>query len=78
MFKKINDLLALLLDVIIIPTFWIMDGLGIVNMNGEVMGATIAVWTLIAQFYFRKAPVASDTTTSIVTTSTETAPDAVK
>jgi hypothetical protein len=54
MFKRINDLLALLVLVVIVPLFWILDGLKILSMNGEVMGASIAGWTLILQYYFRK------------------------
>jgi hypothetical protein len=56
MFKKINDLLALLIAVVIIPAFWILDGLKVLEVNGEVLGATIATWTLIVQYYFRKKP----------------------
>lgn len=56
MFKGINDLLALVVVVLIIPAFWILDGLKIVEFNGEVLGATIATWTIIVQYYFRKKP----------------------
>jgi hypothetical protein len=61
MFKKINDLLALLIAVVIIPAFWILDGLKVLEVNGEVLGATIATWTLIVQYYFRKKPSDVDT-----------------
>lgn len=49
-----NDLLALLIIVAIIPGLWITDGLGLLKMNPEVLGSTIAAWTLVLQFYFRK------------------------
>jgi hypothetical protein len=54
MFNRINDLLALLVLVIIFPALWILDGRGIIHLPGEVLGATIAAFTLIVQFYFRK------------------------
>ena len=56
MFKGIRDLLAVLLGVAVIPGIWILQGLGWMQLAGEVTGATIAIETLIAQFYFRKAP----------------------
>ena len=56
MFRRINDLLALLLLVVIIPALWLLHGIAIIVLPGEVLGATIAIWTLVAQFYFRKAP----------------------
>ena len=55
MFKNYRDLLALLLGVIVIPATWILQGLGWMQLSGEVVGATIAIETLIAQFYFRRA-----------------------
>ena len=54
MFKRINDLLALLILVVIFPVLWILDGRGIIELPGEVLGGTIAAFTLIVQFYFRK------------------------
>ena len=54
MFKNFNNLLALLLGVVIIPLIWLLDGMGIIDVAGQVQGATIVVWTLIAQYYFRK------------------------
>lgn len=51
---NINDLLALLTLVVIIPGLWVVQGLGVVNMPGEVIGATIMGWTLVLQYYFRK------------------------
>ena len=55
MIMKFNDLLALVLVVLIIG-LWVAQGLGVVNLLGEIIGASIAVITLIAQYYFRKAP----------------------
>jgi len=40
--------------VIVFPGLWALQGLGIVNIPEGVIGATIAIETLIAQFYFRK------------------------
>ena len=56
MVKKFRDLLAVLLGVVVIPIIWVMQGIGILGLAGEVVGATIAIETLIAQFYFRKKP----------------------
>lgn len=53
MIKTFRNLLALVLMLIIVA-MWIVQGLGIIAMPGEVVGASIAVWTLVAQFYFRK------------------------
>jgi hypothetical protein len=58
--RNTNDLLALLLLVLIIPALWLFQGMALINLPGEVLGALIAIWTLIAQYYFRKAP--EDTT----------------
>jgi len=55
MIKQFRDVLALCLGVGVIPAVWILQGLGIVNLAGEIVGASIAIETLIAQFYFRKA-----------------------
>ncbi len=51
---NVNDLLALLVLIVIIPGLWIIQGRGIVTMPGEVIGATIMGWTLVLQYYFRK------------------------
>ena len=50
-----RNLLALLIGVIVFPSIWITQGFGWLTLPGEVIGATIAIETLIAQFYFRKA-----------------------
>jgi hypothetical protein len=62
MFKRINDLLALLILVLVFPGLWILDGREIITLPGEVMGATIAGETLILQYYFRKKQRESTTT----------------
>ena len=49
-----RNILAIALDVIIIPSLWIVKGLGVIDIPSEALGASIVVWTLIAQFYFRK------------------------
>jgi hypothetical protein len=53
--QTFNDFLAVLIMVVIFPGLWIIQGLGIVNIPEGVIGATIALETLIGQFYFRKA-----------------------
>ena len=54
--KTFRDRLAILVAVIIIPLLWVGQGLGSLQLPGEVVGATIAIETLIANFYFRKKP----------------------
>lgn len=49
-----NNILALLALIILIPGLWFCNGLGVIQLPGEILGATIAVWTLIFQFYYRK------------------------
>jgi len=53
---KTNDRLAQGLLFGIIPALWILTGRGILNLPGEIIGATIAGWTLLIQYYFRKKP----------------------
>jgi hypothetical protein len=61
MFKQFNNLLALVLIALII-TLWILQGLGLIKADAEISGATIATFTLVVQFYFRKAPPATPST----------------
>lgn len=49
-----NEGLGTLL-VLIIPALWVLHAQGIAPLPGEVMGALIATWTLVIQFFFRKA-----------------------
>jgi hypothetical protein len=50
-----NDILSLIL-VFMIPGLWIAQGCGKITLPTEVTGALIVTWTLVIQFYFRKAP----------------------
>jgi hypothetical protein len=54
--QTFNDLLCLFVLGAII-TLWILDGFGVLNfkLNTEVMTATIIFFTLIGQYYYRKA-----------------------
>lgn len=52
--NNFRNLLALLIAVIVFPAIWVMQGLKILNLPGEVVGMSIAIETLIAQFYWRK------------------------
>ena len=53
--RNFNDRLALLLTVAM-PLLWILHGRGIAPLPGEILGATIATWTLVVQYYFRRKP----------------------
>lgn len=53
--QTFNDFLAVLVGVVVFPALWILQGLGTINIPEGIVGATIAIETLIAQFYFRKA-----------------------
>lgn len=55
-----NDVLALVL-LFVIPALWVLQGLKTLELVGEVIGATIMGWTLVLQYYFRRAPAPSDT-----------------
>lgn len=55
MFKNFNDMLALIL-IFLIFALWIIQGLGIIAAMAEISGATIATFTLVVQYYFRRAP----------------------
>ena len=52
-----NDVLALFL-LVVIPAFWVGAGRGWIDLArlGDVNGALIAMWTLVVQYYFRRAP----------------------
>ena len=52
--SNINDLIALVLLIAIIPGLWVADGLQMLDLSAEVLGATIAAWTIVLQYYFRK------------------------
>ena len=55
MIKNFRDILALLLAVVVFPAIWVLQGMGVLNLSGEIIGASIAIETLIAQFYWRKS-----------------------
>ena len=55
MIKNFRDLLAILIGVVAFPGIWVLQGMNIMALPESVIGATIAIETLIAQFYFRKA-----------------------
>ena len=53
--KNFRDWLAILMAVIVFPLVWILQGIGTFNIPEGVIGSTVVIETLIAQFYFRKA-----------------------
>lgn len=53
--KSFNDRLALVL-LGLIPLLWVLSGRGTITLPPEVVGALIATWTLVVQYYFRKQP----------------------
>ena len=55
--KNWNDILALWL-LFAIPGLWVLDGLDLIPfaLGPEVTGGLIATWTLVVQYYFRRAP----------------------
>jgi hypothetical protein len=53
---RFNDILATLLEMSIMA-FWGLQAYGVLQyVNGEVNGALLSVFILVAQFYFRKKP----------------------
>ena len=48
-----NDVLAICV-ISIVTALWILHGMNIIKLPGEILGATITTWILIIQFYFRK------------------------
>ena len=52
--QNFNDLLALVL-VLLIPLLWILAGRGVIILPPEVLGALIVTWSLLIQYYYRKA-----------------------
>jgi len=51
--KTFRDRLALIL-IAGIPVLWLLAGTTVINLPEAALGATIAMWTLCIQFYFRK------------------------
>ena len=52
--KTWNDVLALVFGLVIL-TLWTLAGTCIIDLPDIILGATISAFTLIIQFYFRKA-----------------------
>jgi hypothetical protein len=52
--KNFRDVFALFIGVVVFPALWALQGVGFLNIPEGVIGATIAIETLVAQFYFRK------------------------
>ena len=52
---KFNNRLAFWL-LLIIPAMWVAQGVFQFTLPAEVNGALIMTWSLVVQFYFRKAP----------------------
>ena len=55
--QNFNDFLALVLIFGILGV-WLLQGANKINMPTEVTGGLLVTWTLVVQFYFRKAPPA--------------------
>jgi len=53
--QNFNDLLALIL-IFGIVLLWVLLGCSVINLPEVVTGALIATWTLVVQYYFRRAP----------------------
>ena len=51
-FKTFRDRLALIL-LVGIPLLWVLTGT-VIALPEAALGATIVIWTLVANFYFRK------------------------
>lgn len=58
--KNIRDFLAIIVGAIVFPGLWFAHGRGFIVLPGEILGATITIETLIAQFYWRKKSGESD------------------
>lgn len=56
MLRRFNDTLALVLLAGVIPALWVLDGRGYIELPETVAGGLVAAFTLVVQFYFRKAP----------------------
>ena len=53
--KAWNDILALLI-LVIIPVLWVLQGVYRWSLPGDVNGGLLVTWSLIVQYYFRRAP----------------------
>lgn len=52
--KNFRNLLALLIAVVVFPAIWVLQGLGMLTLPGEIIGVTVSIETMIFVFYFRK------------------------
>lgn len=52
---KFKDWLAASVIISVIPVLWMCQGFGIVQLGGEIIGATIMAWGLVLQHYFEKS-----------------------
>lgn len=57
--QNFNDFLCLI-GLALITALWILHGKNIVVLDDVVLGATIVTWTLLFNFYFRRAPNKED------------------
>lgn len=54
LWDKFNDQFAIIV-LFLIVALWILGGIGTIQLPSEVSGALIVAFTLVIQFYFRKA-----------------------
>lgn len=52
--QNFNDFMAVLL-VLLIVAMWIIQGVHLITLRDDVNGALTVLFTLVVQFYFRKA-----------------------
>jgi hypothetical protein len=52
--QNFNDFLCIFILAAIF-LLWLLAGLEVLNLNPEILGATITFFTIIGQFYFRKS-----------------------
>ena len=50
------SVLALALELVVVPGLWVAHGRGLIPRPGAVRGITGTVWGLVVQYYFRKRP----------------------
>ena len=52
--RTFNDVLAIIVFFSIVA-LWILDGLSTIELEREIIGATIMALTMVIQYYYRKA-----------------------
>jgi hypothetical protein len=79
--NNFNDFLALIL-ILLISALWIFQGEKAISLRDDVNGALVVIFTLVVQYYFRRAPTAAitspETTTTEINTVTKTTPEVPK